>query len=345
MTTADPSIVEVIQTSTAREFLDQLHALAIEQGGEIFDGAHARLCFRGVGSTSFHLVPSALRSNAKDELWRAAGAAARRRIRTFGASASQPSFAPMVQFHLEFGVLTEFCRFAQHGGLVIPHMEPDFMEVIREPIALFEYLDLHDAVLAREWPPSKFVDALALAQHYGLPTRLLDWSRDVFTAAYFAASSSIERRVRGLEARKTPVEDNLAVWSMIETRARSVGPLGGPLAVPMPPYHGNPNLSAQSGVFTMWRGTGTSPPLLDDRPLTIQLHEHFTARQPNLVNDKVFKRIELPGSEAAQLLRILVTRGYSPARLFPGFGGAALAVQKNGWIDQLISGDLRPTAP
>jgi hypothetical protein len=31
--------------------------------------------------------------------------------------------------------------------------------------------------------------ALAIARHYGVPTRLIDWTRDVFVAAYFAACS------------------------------------------------------------------------------------------------------------------------------------------------------------
>ncbi len=38
------------------------------------------------------------------------------------------------------------------------------------------------------WPPDDLLSLLALAQHYGCPTRLLDWSSEGLIAAWFAAT-------------------------------------------------------------------------------------------------------------------------------------------------------------
>ncbi len=190
------------------------------------------------------------------------------------------------------------------------------------------------------WPSNELLPLLALAQHYGLPTRLLDWTRDVNIAAYFAASKVVEEMVDP-DFKTIPERPagNLAVWVFAESAAAVINSgqlsIDGPLVMPMPPYDQNPNLQAQRGVFTLWRNYDDLR-LCDRRALPELIHEWCQLHKIDVAGSLKFVRVELPQREAPRLLDLLVRSGCDASRVFPGYTGAALAVKERARLDLLL---------
>jgi len=188
-----------------------------------------------------------------------------------------------------------------------------------------------------EWPPPRFAPLFALAQHHGIPTRLLDWSAHPYIAAYFAAIDVCGRSSSGV--RSAP---NLAVWALLTGRFGAVvldDPINQKwpqLRLVRPPRHSNPNLHAQEGVFTLL----LNPQLGRDAParfpaLDLLLAERL-AEGPSRDILPVLRRLELPTALAGELLRRLSSVGVDAIRLFPGMAGVVRGMSERAhWdIDQ-----------
>jgi hypothetical protein len=215
------------------------------------------------------------------------------------------------QVFKEWAYIETFVRHCDSIGLPVPNDSPSFREQF-----LNQNSPKGPGGGVSEWPPTELHRMMALAQHYRLPTRLLDWSTRAYVAAYFAISDALARKIsRSCKESDTDAE-RLAVWILdIEKRA-----LFHELKVVAVPGGNNANLAAQSGRFTLLTQTGgRGTPFKGE----IGLDLYFAAQSlpPPL------KKVTLPIAEAPAALSLCSLYGVTGATLFPDYYGAARATE------------------
>ena len=302
------SVIE-IECASAAEFVAVLDPLL----GPFAQPAHLTMyIFRGMASARHALLPSAYRPQSTIY---------------HGAEWVHPPLITIGdQCESEIDTLQKFFEIAARHGVRLP----EDSQLLRSE------LDSWGGRLFRAeptnpvfWPPSNLLSLIALAQHYGVPTRALDWTWSALTAAYFAVSEAVS------------ADDHLVVWifsylaEMLERIASLTPGKPRPLILFTAPGAENDNLQAQRGLFM------AQAHRIEDKTEPFEARSYddlFDALVPPSRRLPTAYRVLVRSSEGPEIRWLLSSAGVTDGSLFPGLWGVAREFKEERLVARLNAG-------
>ncbi|RYZ79832.1 MAG: FRG domain-containing protein, partial [Proteobacteria bacterium] len=171
-------------------------------------------------------------------------------------------------------------------------------------------------------------DKLFLMQHYGVPTRLLDWSENPFVSIYFSLVSSSLDAVDACLWMCNPAAWNHAALNHIGYKGGVLDPGNSAIRgyapgsafsempkVPIMIYgsYNSPRIVAQRGGFALF-GQGTEP------METVFIDQQFPAG--------ALTKIQIPHSNVDEIRQSLFRKGFTESVVFPDLEGLAKELRR-----------------
>ncbi len=301
--------VKYIETKTADQFLRYIDPSHRRWGG--ITELNSRWIFRGHGNASWALVPKGWRNDPRKSspLYEEATEQWETHFRhrpAYKVFSKSRIVDGLIMTAVIYEITYRFVQLCDEQGFFVP------VEKVHSGSAyLRDY--------CHGWPDYESgypLLSFALAQHHGVPTNLLDWTRNAEYAAFFAADDNFDP----MSDKKNP---DIAVWAL---NSKLLNPREvNSLHVLKCPRSENNFLHSQDGLFVWYPGAnhhylkyGNWPDFLD------VLETRFAkARQ------KPIQKITLPANEVSILLHKLFRKRISKARLMPTYDNIFETIYKN----------------
>jgi len=257
------------------------------------------------------------------------------------------------QILYEKKLLYQFYREANEFGLRVPR-DKYLQDNLNEKIMDSDFF----------WIPNELEEIAVLAQHYNIPTRLLDWTKDISVAFYFASkgvlfpsNDKINELEKDIDNQKNSsfviyalnyecLTSNINDWRRFDDCINQK-PL--PIKFIVPLYAEVPNALAQSGILSYSKTYGTQPyykGYIDKKPLDQKLqyladgnNEHFNI----VISDEeiLMYKFILPKSEAINMFKHISLSNYYHSRFFPGYAGIEITMKQKELIKRLDEGCIK----
>lgn len=279
--------------------------------------------FRGENSDKNLLLPTALREDNKKKSFKT-------HFWTLTPNLSVKNIGKeteAMQVQAEYDLIKDFFDVSNVNGLKVP-----VTDILRKKQDFDSILISNESI---DWIPEELEDIIALAQHYGVPTRMLDWTYNFNIALYFSCISGLRELNRNINSNK-----RIAIWTLnkgfLDHYINDSSPL--PLRFVTPYYENNPNINAQKGVLTYWKisvkssihysNIGKKDKSVNRQPLDELLISEFSDKLDDRQNQSLMYKLSLPVIECISIFGYLIQNNITASKLFPGYNGVEIELRE-----------------